>query len=797
MADIEGSTGLFHRLGDDYVPLLEQYRALLQRICRTHRGVVVDEDGDGLLAAFSDAADAIAACIETQQTLEDPATFPGIEVLARVGVHTGEATPVGAGYVSLAVHQVARICAGAHGGQVLLSEATAAAVRHRLPANAALTDLGSFRLRGFPAPEHLSQLSHPDLRSDFPAPRGLGDVVVRLPVPLTSFVGRERELIQLGAQIAAQRLVTVVGPGGSGKTRLALEAARREEERGTPVVLVELAGTDDPALVPNQVATALGVGLSVGNPLTALADAVRERHLLMLLDNCEHLLDAAAELVTTLLARSPELTVLATTRQPLGVPGEAVVPCEPLTVDGASSDAVRLFLDRASLAVPELATPSETDLELVRRLCTELDGLPLALELAAATLTTLPLPELVDGLGDRFSLLTQDLRGVPERQRTLAATIGWSVDRLTPAELAVFTAASVFSGGFTADAVEAVAGPEIGGGTLRPLRAVADQSLIQLRRGAGRYRMLETLRQYADTRIDDDARRRLKDRHVTYLVALTERLEPSLRTADGARSWRRLDDERSNIRTAFAHALATGQGEPALRIAAAINWWWYRRGQVQEGRRWLADALAAAPDAPPALRARALLGEALLAYLAGDVVTIRDRVEQVVHTAPDEAGDTLALALVLRAFVRALLGEADAVTDFELDAARAIAAAESSGVAWVRAEIAMTRGQFARFAGDADAAIAHLDEAEQIATEVGHSWAVGSARWVRAKVLLSLGRHQEAVQAAAAAVSVALADDDATGTLAVLLTGAGTATAAGFPRQGAVILGAVQTLARR
>lgn len=680
---------------------------------------------------------------------------------------------------------------------MLLSAATAAATKHRLPDRAELKHLGEFRLRGFPAPERLSQLSHPDLRRDFPAPRGLGDVVVRLPVPLTSFVGRERELTQLGAQIAAQRLVTVAGPGGSGKTRLALEAARREEARGTAVVLVELAGTDDPALVPNQVASALGVSLALGDPLTALADALRERHLLMLLDNCEHLLDAAAELVATLLARAPGLTVLATTRQPLGVPGEAVVPCEPLTVDGAGSDAVRLFLDRACLAVPELAAPSEADLALVRRLCAELDGLPLALELAAATLTTLTLDELVDGLGDRFAVLSQGLRGVPERQRTLAATIGWSADRLTAEELTVFTAASVFSGGFTADAVEAVAGPEIGRATLAPLRAVADKSLVQLRRGAGRYRMLETLRQYADTRIDDATRRRLADRHLTYLVDLTERLEPSLRRAEGAPSWKRLDDERSNIRTAFAHALATGQGERALRIAAAINWWWYRRGQVQEGRRWLADALAAAPTAPPALRARALLGEALLAYLAGDVATIRDRVEQVVVTAPEEAGDTLALSLVLRAFVRALLGEADAVTDFDLDAAKAITAAERSGVAWVRAEIAMTRGQFARFAGDADAAIRHLDDAESIAIDVGHSWAVGSARWVRAKVLLGLGHEREAVTAAADAVSVALADDDATGTLAVLLTGAGTATAAGHPHQGAVIIGAVQTLARR
>ncbi|SOC50270.1 transcriptional regulator, LuxR family [Blastococcus aggregatus] len=798
MADIEGSTRLFHELGDGYPALLEQYRALLTRACRRNLGIVVETDGDSLLAAFADAGDALAACLEAQQGLAGPKWTGRVRVLARIGVHTGEATPMGNGYVALAVHQVARICAGAHGGQVLVSEAAVDAAGGRLPQNAELAVLGSFRLRGFPAPVQLAQLHHPDLRADFPPLRGLGNVAAVLPIPLTSFVGRVRELDVLGARIAAQRLVTVVGPGGSGKTRLALEAARRHEARGTPAVLVELAGTSAAALLPAQVATALGIQLSVGDPVSALADALRDRQLLLLLDNCEHLLDAAALLAATLLARCPDLTVLATSRQPLGVPGESVLPCEPLETDGDDSDAVRLFLDRARLAVPSVE-PSPGDLALVRQLCAELDGLPLALELAAAALTTMPLTELVTRLGDRFAVLSQGVRGVPARQQTLAATIRWSVDRLPANELALFTAVSVFSGGFATDAVDAVAGPELGDGasTLAPLRALADKSLLQIDHGAGRYRMLETLRQYADTLLDDAARRRLRDRQLAFLAELAERIEPTLRGREGAVGWRRLDAERLNVRAAFAHALATDQGEAALRIAAAVSWWWYRRGQVAEGRRWLADALAAAPAARAAVRVRALLGDALLAYLAGDVVSIRARVEEVVTLAPEEAGDTVALAIVLRAFVRALLGETEAVADFEVEARRAVAAAERSGVAWVRAEIAMTRGQFARMAGDADAALRHLDEAEAIAVEIGHSWAVGSALFVRAKVLLALGRGPEAVRAAAMGVSAALADDDATGVLAVLLTGAGAATAAGSPRSGAVILGAIETLSRR
>jgi predicted ATPase/class 3 adenylate cyclase len=798
MADIEGSTRLFHELGEDYPALLEKYRALLSRACRQHNGIAVETEGDAVLAAFADAGDALAACLDAQRGLAGPRWRGAVRVLARMGVHTGEATPVGPGYVALAVHQVARICAGAHGGQVLVSEAAVAAAGGRLPWNAELAVLGSFRLRGFPAPVQLAQLRHPDLRAEFPPLRGLGNVTAVLPTPLTSFVGRVRELDVLGARIAAQRLVTVVGPGGSGKTRLALEAARRHEARGTPAVLVELAGTSDPALLPAQVATALGIQLSFGDPVTALGDALRDRQLLLLLDNCEHLLDAAALLTATLLARCPDLRVLATSRQPLGVPGESVLPCEPLDVEGNDSDAVRLFLDRARLAVPEME-PSPADLPAVRRLCAELDGLPLALELAAAALTTMPLTELVARLGDRFAVLGQEVRGVPERQRTLAATIRWSVDRLPPNELTLFTAVSVFSGGFAPDAVDAVAGPELadGASTLTPLRALADKSLLQFDHGAGRYRMLETLRQYADTLLDDAGRRRLRDRQLAFLADLAEQIEPTLRGFQGAPGWRRLDAERLNVRASFAHALGTGQGESALRIAAAINWWWYRRGQVSEGRQWLADALAAAPGAPASVRARALLGDALLAYLAGDVVSIRQRVQEVTEQAPEEAGAALALALVLRAFVRALLGESDAVADFEGDAERAVAAARRSGVDWVRAEIAMTRGQFARMAGDGEAALRHLDEAEAIAVEIGHTWALGSALFVRAKVLLALGRAPEAVRAAAMGTSAALADDDGPGVLAILQTGAGAATAAGSPRSGAVIVGAVKTLSRR
>jgi predicted ATPase/DNA-binding SARP family transcriptional activator len=637
-----------------------------------------------------------------------------------------------------------------------------------------------------------------------PAPRRAGpgeDAAPRtaaLPAPLTRFVGRDRELAGLDAALGDHRLVTLTGPGGSGKTRLALEAARRRAAAGTPAVLVELAAVEHPELVAGAVAGALGVSLAGGDALAAVTGALQGRPLLLLLDNCEHLLDAAADVAARLLAGCPDLGVLVTSRQPLGLLGEAVRPCGPLAVDGADSDAVRLFLDRAALAVPALADPAPAELALVRQVCAELDGLPLALELAAACLGTLPLPEVAAGVGDRFALLTGGGRTARPHQRTLAATVQWSVDLLDPAELAVFRAVSVFSGGFAADAVEAVAAPDVGGPTRGALRGLTAASLVELDHARGRYRALETLRQYADQLLDDADRRTLHDRHAAFLVALADRLEPTLRTRDAAPGWARLDAELANVRAALDHLLATGQGTDALRLAGAVSWYWYRRGHVQEGRGRLAAALDAAPDAPSSVRVRALLGDALLAYLSGDVPGIRARTDELVRTADGvEDEGWLALALVLRGFVRALLGQPDAADVAALDTARGMAVAQSCGVPWVQAEIAMTLGQFARAAGDAEGALAHLDRAEALAAELGHSWAWASVQWVRAKVLLDLGLGAPALQSLAAMVRLASGEGDATGTLAGLLTAVGAATAAGSPRDGARLLGAVESIGRR
>ncbi|SDD50137.1 Predicted ATPase [Geodermatophilus telluris] len=617
-----------------------------------------------------------------------------------------------------------------------------------------------------------------------------------LPVPLTAFVGRTRELAAVAAALGGRRLVTLVGPGGSGKTRLALEAARRRPAGSPPAVLAELAGVEDPDLVAAQVATVLGVSLTAGDPVGAVATALQERPLLLVLDNCEHVVEAAAALCADLLPRCPDLQVLATSREPLGLPGEAVLPCGPMPAGAPGSDAEQLFLDRARLVAPHLADPSEEDLRRVRELVVALDGLPLAVELAAACLTTLPLAEVAGRVDDRFTLLSGGWRTAVPHQRTLAATVQWSVDLLTPAELAVFRAVSVLPGSFGPDAVEAVAGPEVGGAAVPLLRELVAKSLVELDHGAGRYRVLETLRQYAEQGLDDAVARRLRDRLAGHVLGLVERLEPTLRRAEWTASARRLDAAQPAIRAALAHTLATGQGELALRIGSALSWWWYRRGHVQEGRRWLFTALEATPDAAPRVRSGALLGDALLAYLSGDVPSIWARTNEIVSAGPDDSDGVLALALVLRGFVRALLGQADPDGETARDIARGLELAQASGIEWVQAEIAMTLGQFARVAGDAEGALEHLDRAERLALGLGHSWAHSSVLWIRAKVLVELGRAPEALAALWRMVDLTHREGDATGTLAGLLTAVGAAVAGGRPRDGAVLLGAVRSSAR-
>jgi len=579
--DIEGSTRLLQELGDRYAEVLAEHHRELRAVWLRHEGFEVDTQGDAFFVAFGRASDAVAAAADAQRALA------GGPVRVRMGLHTGEPLRTGESYVGIDVHRAARIAAAGHGGQVLLSQATADL------AGADARDLGLHRLKDLSAPERLFQLGV----EDFPPLKTLHET--NLPIPATPFLGREREIDQIAALLLRPdvRLVTLTGPGGSGKTRLALQAAAAAADhydRG--VWWVPLASIGDPALVESTASQALG-------SKDALSAAVGDKRLLLLLDNFEHLLDAA-EGVGQAIASCPRLTVFVTSREPLHLDGEWEVAVDPLR----EREAVELFVQRAAAVRSDFAANGE-----VAEICRQLDCLPLAIELAAARVKVLTLPALLERLEQRLPVLVGGSRSAPERQRTLRATIVWSHDLLMPAEQDLFARLALFAGGCTLEAAEEICGADLDG-----IASLVDKSLI--RRSGARYWMLETIREFAADRLEElEDVAELRDRHAAWYVALGERARPELQARRG-REWHdRLDAEHANLRAALEHLLASQDTESVLRLTGAVWMFWATRGHWTEGRRFLAAALALNGDVNPELLIDAYWGAAILAIWQGDV----------------------------------------------------------------------------------------------------------------------------------------------------------------------------------
>lgn len=524
--DIEGSTRLLDALGDGYAAALEEHRERILRAVDAGKGHRMGCEGDACFAAFARASDAIAAALAAQRALADSTWSHAGEVPVRMGLHTGEAELTSAGYVGLAVHKAARVRSAAHGRQVLLSGATAELVARNLPDGAELEDLGNHRLKDLGQPERLLQLVHPDLQRTFPRPSTLDVAPNNLPLQLTSFVGRVKEIDELTRLVGSARLVTVIGPGGSGKTRLALQVAADLVDRHPEGVwFVDLAATSDGHVIPETLAAILGGRARRAmpmaepeperTPLERVIERLRNSTALLVLDNCEHLIADCAAVAEALLRACPSIGILATSREPLRIPGEARWRLAPLSVPADQSsepivgfDAVRLFVDRARLNQSDFAlTPANAP--TVAEICRRLDGMPLAIELAAAWVSTLDPAQILDRLDDQFRLLaTGPSRGSP-RQQTLRATVDWSYDLLSDAERRVLENLSVFAGGFSLEAAEHVAA---GDGVeqhevLSILSNLVDKSLV-IRTGSGarqRYRLLEVIREYAWQRVEDSA----------------------------------------------------------------------------------------------------------------------------------------------------------------------------------------------------------------------------------------------------------------------------------------------------
>jgi len=582
--DVEGSTKLLHELGaEGYAEALAEHRRVIREACAAHDGVEVDTQGDAFFVAFPTAPGALEAAQEAREALAQ-----GL-IRVRIGLHTGTPYLTGEGYVGDDVHLAARVAASSHGGQIVLSQATRAFLDERF----ALSDLGEHRLKDFAAPVSIFQLGG----DRFPPLKTISNT--NLPRPASSFVGREREVEAVAALLQdGARLVTLTGPGGSGKTRLAIEAAA-ELVPGfkAGVFWVSLSALRDPKLVTVTIAQTLGAR-------DGLADHIGERELLLLLDNLEQVVEAAPEL-SALVETCPNLKLLVTSRELLRVRGEVEYPVLPL----AEADAVGLFCDRAG-AVPE---------RTVHELCRALDNLPLALELAAARASVLSPKQILERLSDRLDLLKGG-RDADPRQQTLRATIEWSYELLSRKEKALFARLAVFRGGCTLEAAEAVTASD-----LDTLQSLVDKSL--LRHTDERFWMLATIREYAADRLEASGEvDELRRRHAEHFLALAEAAYPNLRGSPG--EWLdRLQADHDNFRAALERLEASGQTQHALELAGALSRFWYLRGHLAEGRRVL-DSLLRADERPTAARARALNGAAVMAANGEDVATGRLRAEE-------------------------------------------------------------------------------------------------------------------------------------------------------------------------
>jgi predicted ATPase len=709
--DIEGSTRLLQELGEErFNKALGEHRRALREAFAAHGGVELRTEGDSFFAAFASAREAVAASAQAQRALAESS------LRIRIGLHTGEPLPVDHedGYVGVDVHRAARICAAGHGGQVLLSQAT----RDLLDPSIDLRDLGEQRLRDLAEPLRLYQLGY----EEFPPPKSLNQT--NLPLQPTPFVGRERELSELLALLRTHRLVTLTGAGGSGKTRLGLQAAAElVEEFADGVWFVSLAALRDPALVEPTIAQILGLK----EPQT-VSDHLRGRQALLLLDNFEQLLGAAAR-VADLLQHAPHTKVLVTSRTCLRIAGEQEYPVPPLV----GEEAVALFVERARSVKPSFIPD-----EHVPEICRRIDSLPLAIELAAARIRVLTPQTLLARLEQRLPLLTSRARDAPERQQTLRATIEWSYELLDDQEKTLFARLAVFSGGFDPEAAEA-----IGDAELDALEGLVEKSLVR-DADDGRFFLLETIREFAADQLKRSGETlQVEDRHARYFLELVERASPALTGRDGTFWLNRLAVEYPNLRAALTWTRDSHEQELHARLAAALSRFWYAEGLASEGSGWLTPALAHG-ERQGALRGGLLTGATYMAHLRG------------------RWGEAAMLADERLAFYRRLddpRGIAEALNDLgvaagedgELERARRLleqsrAVAGEASDEWMLVTCTLNLGYYALSEGDFESAAALSEDGVRSARSIGDQHGCAQGLGNAGLALLQLGDLDQARQ---------------------------------------------------
>ncbi|HET9324218.1 MAG TPA: adenylate/guanylate cyclase domain-containing protein [Gaiellaceae bacterium] len=749
--DIEGSTRLLDELGDRYAEVLAEHHRLMRQSFEPHGGAEVDTAGDAFFVAFGRASDAVAAAAAAQEALAPS----GLQV--RMGIHTGEPLLTETGYVGMDVHRAARVMAAGHGGQVLISQAT----RELLDADFQLADLGEHRLKDLSEPQRLFQLG----TAEFPRLKTLNQT--NLPVQSTALVGREAELEALASLLGDHRLVTLVGPGGSGKTRLALQiAADTADDFEDGVFWVSAQAITDPALVERSIAHAVGAQ-------DGLARSLGNRRMLLVLDNLEQVLGCAPT-VASLLAETPHVKVVATSREPLRVSGEQRFPVAPLPMDAAAA----LFLERAQAADPGFRPDPAVEL-----ICRRLDGLPLAVELAAARVTLLGPAELLARLDRALPLLTGGRRDAPERQRTLRGTIEWSYELLDPEEQRLFRGLAVFGASFDVDAALDICAAD-----LDTLQSLVDKSLLR-RWGSGRFGMLETISEYAREQLGASAEgRELAERHARYYLRVAESANLSADSLDQGQRHDVVLPEQDNLRRALDWCAETDP-ELGLRIAVALENFWMT-DDPREGRQRVESMLARTQDLDPRLRAQALrtLGGCL--YIAGDFEAGVRLVEEAL-AGFEAVGDEAAISHLLHR----LAMEAIRVRNYE-EAHRleeeSLAIGRRLGVRSGETLGLSTLAEVAWAEGDTEQALALKAESARLASEIGFTWWEAGALHDLAEWSLELGRFEEAERRALAALRVGAAIGDRMHQVFLLALLVRTALERGDGLRAGVLWGAVE-----
>ena len=765
--DIEGSSQLWERFPEPMRMALSKHDTILREAFETRGGFVFKTIGDAFCVAFDTAPGAVDAALEAQRLLNTGVWEETGPLQVRMALHTGSAEQRDGDYFGQSLNRVSRLLAAAHGGQILLSLPTEELVRDHLGDGVRLRDLGERRLRDLTRPERIYQLVANDLPSEFPPLRSLESVPNNLPAQLTTFIGREREMGEVKRLLGSTHLLTLTGTGGTGKTRLSLQvAADVLEQFSDGAWLVEFATIDDAAVVPETVAAALNVRQEAERPLTAtLTSFLHAKNLLLLFDNCEHVIAAGARLAETQLRACPHLRILASSREPLGIAGETAWTLPPLSspqdywreiVGGPDAmerftqfESVRLFIERATAARPAFALTNE-NIVTVAQICSRLDGIPLAIELAAARIKVLTLQQIAERLDDRFRLLTGGSRTAMPRQQTLRALIDWSYDLLTEPEQKLLRRLSVFARGRTLEAIEAVCAGE---GVedfevIDLLTQLVDKSLVTVEKTpehGARYFITESIWDYGHGKLEEagemDA---VRVRHLDYFVKFAEETEPRLSGPGQRLAFGRVEEESINVRFAIETACElSGQARKGLRIMSALARYVEVRGLFKEARE-LGAKLLAHPETVTrdAVRAKALAAAARLAWVSDDLVPGL-KFEQEALALFREIGDRDGLVDVLNDMAMYLWDAGDLEgAKKHLDEAETLLG--DQGSMRLRADLLGARGAVAATEGRHEESLALNEESLALYRELGDGWLVAVLQWAVGVTALLLGHVEQA-----------------------------------------------------